>query len=70
MKILHTLTRHAPMLQRMTDLGNRPEMAACKFVVIAIDGPESVNRQASWSSSFPPDDTHKIFQALADQTKQ
>lgn len=69
MKILHTLPRHARSLEVLQRVTSRPQMSTCKYVVVAIDGPESLNRQASWASDFTPDDTAKIFQALAEQTK-
>jgi len=68
--ILHTLERHAIELGRIKKLIEEPHMAHCKFIVVAIDDPQSFNRQASWASSFNADDTHKIFQALADQTRE
>lgn len=71
MKIRHTLPRHAKQLGILSNFCTiSPDMTGTKYLVVAIDGPESVNRQASWASSFNDEDTHKIFQALADQTKQ
>jgi hypothetical protein len=67
MKIRHTLPRHRKALEILgkvvVDL-KFPD----KYIVVAIDGPESIDRKASWSSDFSDEDNHKIFQALADQT--
>lgn len=52
-----------------TNFFETPEFAGFKYICVVIDGPESIDRNASWSSSFNDDDTHKLFQALADQTK-
>lgn len=68
MKILHALTRHAIQLERFVKLGVRPDMAGFKYICVVVDGPESFDRKASYASDFPMEDTHKLFQALADQT--
>lgn len=70
LNILHTLPRHAKQLDMVKTLLDSPHMGGCKYIVVAIDAPSSFNRQASWASSFNPDDTHKLFQALADQTRE
>lgn len=67
--IRHTLERHAGQIALLEREALRPEMAGTKYVLVVVDGPESFNREASWSSSFNDQDTHKIFQALADQTR-
>lgn len=69
MKILHTNERHQGDMHDLTNFSNNVLSGNFKHICVVIDGPESVNREASWSSDFNPDDTHKIFQALADQTK-
>lgn len=68
MEILHTLTRHAIQLDRFRRLGMREDMAGFKYICVVIDGPEAFDRKASYASDFPMEDTHKLFQALADQT--
>ena len=70
MKIRHTLPRHAAQLGVLQRTVEQSHMTSCKYICVAIDGPESIDRKASWASSFNDDDTHKIFQALADQTKK
>jgi len=76
MKILHTLQRHAKQLGMVTEFigvhiktTTDPDFAGFKYICIVIDGPESVNREASWASSFSDEDTFKILQALAEQTR-
>lgn len=67
--IRHTLERHAKQVARFEREAMHPEMAGVKYIIVVVDGPESVNREASWVSSFNDQDMHKIFAALADQTK-
>lgn len=69
MDILHTLRRHSYQIEKLKELCERRDMTGIKYLIVAVDGPESVNRQASWASDFNAEDTHKMFQALADQTK-
>lgn len=70
MKILHTLPRHAADLHCLQRCVEGMERPGVKFICVVLDGPEAINRQASWASSFEGEDTHKIFQALADQTRE
>ena len=69
MKILHTNARHQGDMHDLRNFAGNVLSGNNKYICVVIDGPESVNREASWASDFNPDDTHKIFQALADQTK-
>ncbi len=69
MKILHTNARHANDMDHFASAANSLLSGNFKYICVVIDGPESVNREASWASSFNDEDTHKIFQALADQTR-
>lgn len=70
MKILHTLPRHHEALLKMQEFVGLMEQAhPGKYICVVVDGPEAVNRQASYASSFNNEDTQKLFQALADQTK-
>ena len=69
MKVLHTLPRHASQLEMLRARAMRGDMHGFKYICIVIDPPESVDRQASWASSFNDVDTHKLFAALAEQTK-
>ncbi len=74
MKILHTLPRHAKQLGILTTFITnndkyRADFAGQKYICVVIDGPDSFDRKASWASSFDDADTHKLFQALAEQTK-
>lgn len=69
MKILHTNTRHVDDMGKLIALAKRNLSGNFKCICVVIDCPVSVNREASWASDFNPEDTHKIFQALADQTK-
>lgn len=69
MKILHTNERHTVDMERLTGIANSLTSGHFKYIVVIVDGPKSVNRESSWASDFNPEDTHKIFQALADQTK-
>jgi hypothetical protein len=68
MKILHTLPRHSLQLNRFKNLVEGGAMAGFKYICVVIDGPESIDRKASYASDFNMEDTHKLFQALADQT--
>jgi len=71
MKILHTLPRHNEQLLKMQQfVGVMEKSHQGKYICVVIDTPETINRQASYASSFDNEDTHKIFQALAEQTKQ
>lgn len=68
MKILQTLDRHRialTLMSKLTTGRNFPD----KYIVVAIDDPKSMNRQASWASDFDGADTHKIFKALSEQTR-
>ena len=47
----------------------RQDMEGFKYLCVVIDPAESVDRNASWASDFNDVDTHKLFQALADQTR-
>lgn len=69
MKILHTNERHAGDLHDLTNFANNVLAGNFKYICVVVDGPESVNREASWASSFNDEDTHKIFAALAEQTR-
>lgn len=70
MRILHTLPRHEKQLRILRDFCTiSPDLIGTKYIIVAIDGPESVNRQASFASSFEGEDTHKLFNALAEQTR-
>jgi hypothetical protein len=69
MEILHALPRHARQLEMLRARSMRQDMEGFKYVCVVIDPPESVDRKASWASSFNDVDTHKLFQALAEQTK-
>jgi len=73
MKILRTLDRHREslsMFQRMVKKWRMPGYArGDKFIVICIDPPDSVNRQASWMSDFDTEDTVKILQAVVEQSR-
>ncbi len=69
MKILHSLPRHNAELGTLVRACSEVHMRKMKYICVVVDGPESLDRKASWASSFNPDDTHKLFQALADQTK-
>ena len=69
MKILHMNARHAGDIEHFSNAASSLLSGNFKYICVIIDGPESVNREASWASDFNPDDTHKIFQALADQSK-
>lgn len=67
MNILHTLPRHQAQLMRLLNQCGTPDMETSKYIIVAIDGPESINRQASYASDFNPEDTAKIMRAVADQ---
>ncbi len=69
MKILHTLPRHASQLEMLRARAMRQDMEGFKYLCVVIDPAESVDRNASWASDFNDVDTHKLFQALADQTR-
>ncbi len=69
MKILHTNARHKADIDHFASAAGSLLSGKFKYICVVIDGPESVNREASWASNFSPEDTHKIFQALADQSK-
>ncbi len=69
MKVLHTLPRHAPALEILRRTASGPNFPD-KYICVVIDDPTSIDRKASWASDFNDEDTHKIFQALADQTKK
>ena len=74
MKILHALPRHAKQLGILSTFVDnndkyRQDFAGFKYICVVIDGPESIDRKASWASSFDDYDTHKMFQALAEQTR-
>lgn len=69
MDILQALPRHSTQLELLRRHCEQKHMIDCKYVIVAIDGPESINRQASWASDFNDVDTHQLFQALADQTR-
>lgn len=69
MNILHTTARHAADIDHFASAASSLLSGNFKYICVIVDGPESVNRESSWASDFNPDDTHKIFQALADQTK-
>ncbi len=69
MKVLHTLPRHASALEILKRTVTGPNFPD-KYICVAIDGPASIDRKASWASSFNDEDTHKLFQALADQTRK
>ena len=68
MKILRTLVRHASQLEMLRARAMRQDMEGFKYICVVVDDPKSVDRQASWASDFNDVDTHKLFQALADQT--
>ena len=68
LKLRRTLPRHAEALGKLNSVAVGPSFPD-RYIIVAIDGPESINRQCSWASSFNDEDTHKIFQALADQTR-
>ena len=69
MKILHTLQRHSDALIRLTNVCGTGDLAKQKFIIICVDGPESIDRKASFASDFSPEDTSKILKASAEQTK-
>ncbi len=66
--ILHTRARHFASLCEIEQfiLEKHPTE---KYIVVIVDGPESVNREASWASSFKIEDCSKIFDALAEQSR-
>ncbi len=66
--ILHTRPRHFVPLTEIEQfiLEKHPDE---KYVVVIVDGPESVNREASWASNFQAEDMPKIFDALAQQSQ-
>lgn len=66
--ILQTKERHFVPLTEIEQfiLTKHPDR---KYVVVLIDGPESVNREASWASNFLAEDMPKIFGALSEQSK-
>ena len=69
MEILYTLPRHHESLEKLRAVTRMQHMSGSKYLCVAIDGPDSVNRQASFASDFNYEDTHKLFAALAEQTK-
>lgn len=69
MKILHTNERHGKDMRQFVYTAGQSLSGDFKYICVVIDGPQSINREASWASSFNDEDTHKIFQALADQTR-
>jgi len=68
-KILHTNDRHAADIDHFATAANSLLSGNFKYLCVVVDGSESVNREASWASSFNDEDTHKIFAALAEQTR-
>lgn len=69
MKILQVLPRHCVQLEALRALGESHAMKDYKYICVVIDGPDSSDRRLSWASSFDDEDTHKVFQWLADQTR-
>lgn len=69
MKILHTLSRHSNALARLMKVCDTDELKGHKFIILCVDGPESIDRRASYSSDFSPEDTAKILMVSADQMK-
>lgn len=68
MIIRHTLPRHARQLQMLQKLCEEKSMSGMKYIVVAVDGPESLDRQASWASDFNDVDTKQLFLSLYEQT--
>ncbi len=68
-RIRQTRERHKGPLTTLSATTSVKGLSDYHYIIVCIDGPESVNREASWSSSFDDKDTHNIFKALAEQTR-
>ena len=68
MALKHTRKRHCAALLRLEKEASKTDLAHLGYIIVVIDGPESVARRASYASSFNNIDTHKILEALASQT--
>ena len=76
MKLQRCLDRHRAglsmirrALKRWRDAGGPATIGGDKFIIVCIDPPESINRQASWMSDFDDPDTMRVLQAVVDQSR-
>ncbi len=61
--------RHQKSVREIRETIKRVLPADQGYVLMVFDGPESVMRELSWSSSNPASDVKLICQAVIDQTK-